>query len=112
MTTPLDGMQFLLCREADTLRTKTTKGPCCRNLAYYRNGKLWCMDCKRPRGRLPPKVIAGLLAVFNAFPGIKDETHVLRDKSDLPDEIEQEATDTLAGDTGASALPENEQTPS
>jgi hypothetical protein len=111
MTTPLDGMQFLLCREADNLRTKTTKGPCCRNLAYYRNGKLWCADCKRPRGRLPPKVIASLLVMLNTFPGIKNKTHILRDKSELPDEIEQEAADTLAGDSSANALPENERAP-
>ena len=80
----LDGMQFLLCRDRDVLRTRTTEGPCCRNLAYYRNGKLWCQDCKRPRGRLPPLVITMLLAAIDAIPGFKDEVHVLQDKFELP----------------------------
>jgi len=84
--TPLEGMKFLLCREQDVLKTKTAKGPCCRNLAYCRNGKLWCADCKRPRGRLPPNVIAALLVMLDTFPDIKGETHILRDRGELPDE--------------------------
>jgi hypothetical protein len=56
------------------------------------------VDCKRPRGRLPPRVIAGLSAMLNTFPEIKDETHIFRDKTELPNEIEQ-ATDPMAGNT-------------
>jgi hypothetical protein len=102
--TPLDGMQFLLCRDRDVLRTRTTEGPCCRNLAYYRNGKLWCQDCKRSRG-LPPEVIAALLAAIGAIPGIKDEVHILQDRFELPGEVEamtydtESTADPVEGDT-------------
>ena len=80
MTLQIDGMQFLLCRESDITK------PCCRNLAYYANGKLWCVDCKRPRGRLAPLAITGLLALLAIYPGIMKQTHVLRDTSELPNE--------------------------
>jgi hypothetical protein len=95
----LDGMQFLLCRDRDVLRTKTSPGPCCRNLAYYRNGKLWCVDCKQPRGRLPLNVITALIAMLKVLPEIKDQTHILRDTSELPNETEnlESATAALAG---------------
>ena len=97
MQTVLDDVEFLLCREQDALRIGSHAGPCCRNLARFRNGKLWCLDCKRPRGRLPPKVIAALIAAIGAIPGIKDQTFVLRDKSDLSeatDEYDESTTDT------------------
>src|SRR5262245_58218786 len=97
--TPLDGLQFLLCRECDALKTKTTAGPCCRNLAYYRNGKLWCADCKRPRGRLSEKVIATLLVLINTMPGVTDQTFILRDKSELPANDYEEAADSVERDT-------------
>src|SRR6516165_10591560 len=97
--TPIDGMQFLLCREDDITK------PCCRNLAYYRNEKLWCVDCKRPRGRLPPKAIAAMLVLLNTYPDIMSQTHVLRDKTELPDGEKKEATDTRAGDTSISGAP-------
>jgi hypothetical protein len=99
MSTPLDGMQFLLCRERDVLRTKTSPGPCCRNLAYYKNGKLWCADCKRPRGRLPPNVIAALMAALNVIPGIRDQTHILRDVSELPNEEPEPTPSPVERDT-------------
>src|SRR5262249_52400178 len=83
--TSLDGMRLLLCRDRDALKTKTAQGPCCRNLAYYMNGKLWCADCKRPRGRLPPKVIDWLSVVISTFPGMKNETHILRPDDDDDD---------------------------
>jgi hypothetical protein len=92
MGTPLEGMQFLLCRTRDITR------PCCRNLAYYRNGKLWCVDCKRPRGRLSASVIDALVKVLNVFPGIMSETHILRDTSELPDDEEGPTTDTVESD--------------
>jgi len=104
-TAPLDGMQFLLCRDRDVLRTKTTPGPCCRNLAYYRNGKLWCVDCKRPRGRLPPKLIAALLVAADTFPGLKDQTHTLQDRFELPSDETKPTADTVGSDTRAGALP-------
>ena len=85
----IDGMQFLLCREDDITK------PCCRNLAYYANGKLWCVDCKRPRGRLAPLAITGLLALLAIYPGIVKQTHVLRDKSDLPNEELERAAYSL-----------------
>jgi len=78
-STSIEGMQFLLCRDADATK------PCCRNLAYYRNGKLWCTDCRRPRGRLLPKAIEGLLVILGVYPDIMKETHILRDRSELPD---------------------------
>ena len=89
MTLQIDGMQFLLCRESDITK------PCCRNLAYYRNEKLWCVDCKRPRGRLAPLAITGLLALLAIYPGIVKQTHVLRDKSDLPNEELERAAYSL-----------------
>jgi hypothetical protein len=85
----IDGMQFLLCRENDITK------PCCRNLAYYRNEKLWCVDCKRPRGRLAPLAITGLLALLAIYPGIMKQTHVLRDKGDLPNEELERAAYSL-----------------
>src|SRR5262249_54418698 len=83
MSTPLDNVQFWLCRNQDVLRTKVAAGPCCKNLAYYRNEKLWCVDCKRPRGRLPPKVIAALISAINAMPTLKTQTWVFRDEPDI-----------------------------
>jgi len=98
-TTSIEGMQFLLCRDADVTK------PCCKNLTYYRNGKLWCTDCRRPRGRLPPKVIAGLLVILGFYPEIMKEVHILRDRSELPNE-DKSATDTADSDTGPAVVPD------
>jgi hypothetical protein len=84
MMATLEGMQFLLCRDADVTK------PCCKNLAYFRNGKLWCADCRHPRGRLPPRVIAALLVILGIYPDIMKETHILRDRSELPDEATED----------------------
>ena len=101
----IDGMQFLLCRNQDVFK------PCCRNLAYYRNSKLWCIDCKRPRGQLSPKVIAGLLVILGVCPKIVKETHILRNKSELPDEAEasEPAADPVGGDTEPRVIPETSE---
>jgi hypothetical protein len=85
--TEIDGLQFLLCHTEDEwgfgdYGKDKYVGPCCRNLAYYQNGKLWCLDCKRPRGRLPPGAIAKLSEILKVFPGIRNETHILGDRSD------------------------------
>src|SRR5262249_13413140 len=76
----LDRMEFLLCREQDALRTGNLRGPCCRNLAYYQSGKLFCADCKKYRGHIPTKVIAALSALSNIYPKIR--TCVLRGNGD------------------------------
>ena len=91
-------LQFLLCRTEDVYR------PCCRNLAYHANGKLWCVDCKRPRGKLSPKVIEALSKVIAIYPEARNQVHILRDKTELPNETEP-AADTVARDTSASEAP-------
>jgi hypothetical protein len=91
--------RFLLCRKADTYK------PCCRNLAYHANGKLWCADCKRPRGKLAPRVIEALSRVIAIYPEVRAQVHILRDESELPNGETEQTADTLAGDTDVSAAP-------
>ena len=42
---------------------------------------------------------------FKYLSGIMSQTHVLRDKTELPNGERKEATDTMAGDTSISAAP-------
>src|SRR5262249_33655604 len=86
-------LQFLLCRTEDVYK------PCCRNLAYHANGKLWCVDCRRPRGKLPPKVIEALSKVIAIYPEAQNQIHILRDKTELPDDDYEPATDPVGSDT-------------
>jgi hypothetical protein len=39
---------------------------------------------------LPPKAIAELLAILGIYPEIMKETHILRDRSELPDEAKED----------------------
>jgi hypothetical protein len=48
-----------------------------------------------------------MLVLLNTYPDIMSQTHILRDKTELPNGERKEATDTMAGDTSISAAPLN-----
>jgi hypothetical protein len=76
-------LHFMLCRVQDVL-------PCCRNLAYFANGKLWCEDCKRGRGKLSPTATGVFTELAKAFPvGTMEVPFILcedeNERADVPE---------------------------